>query len=89
MELGQFFHNLGTEVTLMQRSDRVLKHYDPEISEAVTQALTEQGIQLITGATFNRVEQDENIKRVHITVDGKERVGRLTASRCNWTYSKH
>ncbi|GMA64222.1 hypothetical protein GCM10025859_46620 [Alicyclobacillus fastidiosus] len=74
MELGQLFHNLGAEVTLMQRSARVLKSSDPEISETVTQALTEQGIQLITGATFNRVEQDGNIKRVHITVDGKDQV---------------
>ncbi len=74
MELGQFFHNLGVEVTLMQRSDRVLKHYDPEISEAVTQALTKQGIQFITGATFRRVEQDGDIKRIHVTVDGQEQV---------------
>jgi mercuric reductase len=52
MELGQLFHNLGVEITLMQRNPRVLKEYDPEISEAITKALTkaltEQGIQLIT-----------------------------------------
>ncbi|MCL6442662.1 MAG: mercury(II) reductase [Alicyclobacillus sp.] len=74
MELGQLFNNLGAEVTLMQRSERVLKHYDPEISEAITQALTEHGIEFITGATFNRVEQDGAIKRVHITVNGQEQV---------------
>lgn len=74
MELGQLFHNLGAEVTLMQRGARVLKSSDPEISEAVTQALIEQGIQLVAGTTFNRVEQDGNIKRVHITLDGKEQV---------------
>jgi len=74
MELGQLFHNLGAEVKLMQRSDQVLKHYDPEISEVVTQALTEQGLQLIPGATFNWVEQDGRVKRVHITVDGQERL---------------
>lgn len=74
MELGQLYHNLGAEVTLMQRSERVLKHYDPEISEVVTQALTEQGIQLIPGATFNWVEQDGSVKRVHITVNGQEHV---------------
>lgn len=74
MELGQMFHNLGAEVTLMQRSARVLKSYDPEISETVTQALTEQGMHIITGATFNRVEQDGNIKRVYVTVDGREQV---------------
>lgn len=74
MELGQMFHNLGAEVTLMQRNARVLKAYEPEVSEAVTTALTEQGINIITGATFHRVEQDGDIKRVYLTVNGQERV---------------
>ncbi|KPV43841.1 mercury(II) reductase [Alicyclobacillus ferrooxydans] len=74
MELGQMFHNLGAEVTLMQRSARVLKSYDPEVSEAVTTALTEQGMSIITGATFHRVEQDGDIKRIYLTVNGQERV---------------
>lgn len=43
MELGQLFHNLGSEVTLMQRSLRLLKEYDPEVSEAITQALIDRG----------------------------------------------
>lgn len=61
-ELGQLF-NLGSEVTLIQRSERLLKEYDPEISEAITKALTEQGINLVTGATYERVEQDGDIKK--------------------------
>ncbi|QQE78471.1 mercury(II) reductase [Alicyclobacillus sp. SO9] len=74
MELGQMFHNFGTEVTLMQRSARVLKSYDPEVSAAVTTALTDQGVDIITGATFNRVEQDGGIKRVQLTVNGQEQI---------------
>src|SRR5699024_3379523 len=65
MELGQLFSNLGSEVTLMQRSPRLLKEYDPEISEAIAQALTEQGINLVTGASFERIEQDGDIKKVY------------------------
>lgn len=74
MELGQLFHNLGSEVTLMQRSERLLKEYDPEISEAIEKALIEQGINLVKGATFERVEQEGQIKKVHVTVDGKKKV---------------
>ncbi|MEC1158919.1 MULTISPECIES: mercury(II) reductase [Bacillaceae] len=74
MELGQLFHNLGSEVTLIQRSPRILKTYDPEISEAVTEALTEQGISLITGATYERVEKDGDVKRIHIVVNGEKQV---------------
>src|SRR5699024_12759836 len=65
MELGQLFHHLGSEITLMQRSERLLKEYDPEISEAIAQALTEQGINLVTGASFERIEQDGDIKKVY------------------------
>ncbi|CDN41316.1 MULTISPECIES: mercury(II) reductase [Paenibacillus] len=74
MELGQLFHNLGSDVTLMQRSPRILKEYDPEISEAVTKALTEQGIHLITGVTYDRIEASGDLKQVHISVDGEKKV---------------
>ena len=63
MELGQLFHHLGSEITLMQRSERLLKEYDPEISESVEKALIEQGINLVKGATFERVEQSGEIKQ--------------------------
>lgn len=74
MELGQLFHNLGAKVTLMQRSARILKTYDPEISEAATKALTEQGIELITGASFERVEKAGDMKRIHVIVNGAKKV---------------
>lgn len=74
MELGQLFHHLGSEVTLMQRSERLLKEYDPEISEAVERALIEQGINLIKGATFERVEQEGEIKKVYVSVEGKRKI---------------
>lgn len=74
MELGQLFHNLGSEVTLMQRSERLLKDYDSEISEVVEKALVEQGINLVKGATYKLIEQDGDIKKVHIEVNGKKRI---------------
>jgi mercuric reductase len=74
LELGQFFRHMGAEVTLMQRSPRILKTYDPEISEAVTKALTEQGIRLITGATFERVEATDGGKMIYVEVDGERQV---------------
>jgi mercuric reductase len=74
LELGQLFHHLGSKVTLMQRSPRILKSYDPEISEAVTGVLSEQGIAFVTGARFERVEKLNGTVRVHVTVDGTGRV---------------
>lgn len=74
MELGQMFHNLGVKVTLMQRSDRVLKSYDPEVSDAVVQALREQGIELITGVTYEKVEQEGELKFVHFSVNDEQKL---------------
>src|SRR5690625_1103780 len=74
LELGQLFHNFGSEVTLIQRSERLLKEYDPEISEAVEKVLTEQNINLVTGATYERVEQVGDVKKIYITVNGKKKV---------------
>lgn len=74
MELGQLFHHLGSEITLMQRSERLLKEYDPEISESVEKALIEQGINFVKGATFERVEQSGETKRVYVTVNGSREV---------------
>ncbi len=74
LELGQLFHNLGTEVTLVQRGERLLKKFDPEISVAMTQALTEHGINLLTGVSYERIEQDGDIKKVHIEINGKKRM---------------
>lgn len=73
-ELGQLFHNLGSEVTLIQRSKQFLKEYDPEISEAMEKSLIEQGIKLISGAAYERVEQDGEIKKVHIIVNDKKKI---------------
>lgn len=74
LELGQLFHNLGAKVTLMQRSARLLKEYDPEISDAVTQIVTEQGIELLTGAAYEKVEEANGIKRIFIEVNGEKHV---------------
>ncbi len=74
VELGQLFHHLGSEVTLIQRSSRLFKEYDPEISEALTKSLTEQGVQLVTGITYERIEQDGDLKQVHIKENGIKRV---------------
>lgn len=74
LELGQLFHDLGSEVTLMQRSPRILKEYDPEISEAATRAIIERGIHLITGVTYDRIEARDNLKQVHISVNDEKKV---------------
>jgi mercuric reductase len=55
LELGQLFARLGTEVTILERSGRILKDYEPEIGKALTGILREEGIRLLTRAEVRRV----------------------------------
>ncbi|HVC33558.1 MAG TPA: mercury(II) reductase [Chloroflexota bacterium] len=73
LELGQLFRHLGSRVTLLQRSPRILKSYDLEISEAVAGVLTAQGIEHVTGVRYERVEKKGGKIVVHVTVDGVPR----------------
>jgi mercuric reductase len=57
LELGQMFHRFGTHVTILDRSEVILHNYEPEVSEAITFALQDEGIQLVTGAQVVRVSQ--------------------------------
>lgn len=74
LELGQLFSHLGARVTLIQRSPRILKMHEPEISAAVAEMLGDQGIELVTGARFERVESRGGKRRVHVEVAGEKRV---------------
>lgn len=74
MELGQLFHNLGSKVTLIQRSERLLKEYDVEISISLEKALSEQGITFIKGVHYERIEQEGEIRKVYITINDEEKM---------------
>ncbi len=74
LEQGQLLRHLGSRVTLMQRGPRLLKDYEPEVSDAMMEALGRDGIEVLTGTHIRRAEKTETGKRLHVTVDGEERV---------------
>jgi mercuric reductase len=57
LELGQMFHRFGSQVTILERSRRILKDYEPEVSRALTEALREEGVNLVTGVEVQDVFQ--------------------------------
>jgi mercuric reductase len=57
LELGQMFARFGTEVTLVTRGKSILSGYEPEIAEALTEILQEEGIRIVTGAQVRGVER--------------------------------
>ncbi len=61
-ELAQCFARLGSQVTQVQRADRILVREDPEVSDFVRKTLEKEGVALLTGCSGVRCEQDDTDK---------------------------
>src|SRR5919197_1714708 len=55
LEMAQAFRRLGSQVTVFQRSQRILPFADPEISTPLLEVLTEERVRLRTGSRIERV----------------------------------
>lgn len=73
LELGQMFYRFGSEVTILERSRRILKGYEPEIAIAVAEILTDEGVNLVTGVQVQRVFQEDGEMVVLAKKGGAER----------------
>ena len=58
LELGQTFQRFGSEVTILERSEKILKDYEPEVSIALTEALCDEGVNIVTSVSVQRVLQE-------------------------------
>lgn len=67
LELGQMFQRFGTAVTILERSDRVLPGYEPEVSQAVGEILEGEGLRIVTQVTARHVSHDG----VSVTIVGE------------------
>ena len=72
LEFAQMYAHFGTEVTVLQRSERILPEHEPEISEALTEYLQDEGIEIRTGINLKEVSQIGNTKVVRATVGSAE-----------------
>ena len=72
LEAATYYVGLGCRVTLLQRSSRVLKEADPDVSEAVQDGLRKKGVRLLTNTRLLRVERAEKAKRVVFEQNGSE-----------------
>ncbi|WP_282602081.1 bifunctional TVP38/TMEM64 family protein/FAD-dependent oxidoreductase [Paracoccus sp. PARArs4] len=59
-ELAQAFGRLGAQVFQVEMSDRILGREDPEVSELVTAALQDDGIEVLTGHKAVRAGRDDD-----------------------------
>ena len=69
-EIAQVFARAGVEVTLISRRG-LLPEAEPEIGEALTRFFRDEGIKIVSGIVYDRIEEDNNAIRLHVLRDGK------------------
>lgn len=79
LELGQMFQRFGASVTILERSQRLLPGYEPEVSLAIREVLEQEGVTVVTETAARRVFQDGDSVTVEGEAGGTER--RFTAER--------
>ncbi len=71
-ELAQMFGRMGVEVTLVCRS-RLLPEAEPEISEALTTYLRDEGLTVLDGLAYRSISGNSEAVRLDIQQNGQNR----------------
>jgi len=73
VELAQFFCRIGTQTTLVQRSDYILSKGDEDLACPVETRFREEGMEVYTGTKLLRVEKSRYGRTVFFSHEGKEK----------------
>jgi mercuric reductase len=74
LEFGQMFHRFGSKVTILQRSERILPEQEPEIAEKLQGYLSDEGIDIRTGVSIEKLYQKGDTKYVETVIDGSTKL---------------
>jgi pyruvate/2-oxoglutarate dehydrogenase complex dihydrolipoamide dehydrogenase (E3) component len=76
LEFGQMFRRFGGEVTIIQRSARLLTMEDDDVSDEVAAILRDEGITVLTSSTPVRVERADGggLRLTVRTQDGEQQL---------------
>ncbi len=69
-ELAQFFARAGVAVTVVSRRG-LLPEGEPEIAEALTRYLSDEGVRFVSGIAYERIERTAAGARLIVTRDGE------------------
>jgi pyruvate/2-oxoglutarate dehydrogenase complex dihydrolipoamide dehydrogenase (E3) component len=70
-EFAQFFARFGVKVTLLQRSEHLLKDFDADTGEVVETVFRREGIEVITGTKLVGAERKGRVKTIRFEHNGK------------------
>jgi len=57
IEFAHIFHGLGAEVTLVYRGPKVLRGFDEDMRDCLTQSSLARGIRIVVDRTFKRIDK--------------------------------
>ena len=73
VEFATFYRNLGCAVTLVEGMDRLLPNMDRELGQNLQQIMKKQGVEVLTNAVVQSLEQTESGLAVHVLQKGAEK----------------
>ena len=73
LEFAQMYSRFGSEVTLLQRSERILPEHEREVSEELTINLRREGINIYTNVGIEELREEKGKKVVICKVAGNPR----------------
>ncbi len=71
VEMAQAFARLGSRVAIVASSSRLLEREEPELSDALTDILREEGVEIHFGAEVERVIEARGKRVVHVRSKNK------------------
>ena len=71
-ELAQSFARLGTDVTLIEISNRIMAREDVDVSTLVTESFQKEGVHVLTSHKALRIESASGLTRLICEKNGKE-----------------
>jgi dihydrolipoamide dehydrogenase len=75
VEFAYFYHNMGTDVTIIEVEDRIVPAEDKDVSKELQKAYKKKGIDVMTGANVQGVDKDQDPLQVEVeTGDGTEHI---------------
>jgi len=70
-EFAQFFARFGVKVTLIQRSEHILKEFDPDAAVEIEKVFRREGVKVFTGTKLADAKRKGKLKTVSFEHDGK------------------
>lgn len=81
-ELAQSFARLGSKVTQVERSARIMRREDEDVSALAQDSLIQDGVILLTSHSAVRCEKEGDVKRLIVEHEGQESVVEFDALIC-------